>query len=533
MRFEFHDRLAFRSMSLSTLTLLASWLTALTALLIPTFGFSRSENTSSFLEIELTPALLSELTPKLSNPTSAAQLDILDQLVFGKGTIMRVEGKSRKYLLLTLDSSGKQFVKLFDLSSYDLEDLTLRGVIYFNGVLSKIEQTPQGPVEASITYSRLSSGPGHAYSEQAKTFVLRSRESRQQNREILSQGEKQAATSTSAQTQEPAAGGDKTNAPKPKKTQEQGPSKTSVGGGAKSNEEEDDEDSDAPLKNKPVLLRRDRSEMPRPSQSSTSSQVKPAAPSGIGPKEDDVVIYRRKDTGSSQLAGAQTDKSLQLNKELDGMMLIPEGYVTLGSDQALDKEKPLHRVLVTAFYIDKYEVTNREFKDFCDATGHPIPHYWKSQELPKDLPKHPVVYVKWQDAMAYAKWVGKRLPTEAEWERAAKGPNSFRYSYGNAYDPGKANTESKRTAPVGSFAASEFGLYDMTGNVAEWTSTLFRPYPYKADDGRENPQASGPRVLRGGSSSSGEANARCLVRVEGQPDEEANSVGFRCARDAN
>jgi toxoflavin biosynthesis protein ToxD len=73
----------------------------------------------------------------------------------------------------------------------------------------------------------------------------------------------------------------------------------------------------------------------------------------------------------------------------------------------------------------------------------------------------------------------------------------------------------------------------MTGNVAEWTSTLFRPYPYKADDGRENPQSSGPRVLRGGSSSSGEANARCLVRVEGQPDEEANSVGFRCARDAN
>src|SRR5262249_17227767 len=239
-----------------------------------------------------------------------------------------------------------------------------------------------------------------------------------------------ATTSTPAQAQEPTAGSDKTNAPNPKKTQEPGSSSTPVGGVAKSNEEEDNEDPDEPVRNKPVLLRRDRSEMPRPSHSSTSSQVKPAGPSGIGPKEDDVVIYRKKDAGSSQLAGAQTDKALQLNKEQDGMMLIPEGYVTLGSDQALDKEKPLHHVVVRAFYIDKYEVTNREFKDFCDATGYPIPHYWKSQELPKDLPKHPVVYVKWQDAMAYAKWVGKRLPTEAEWERAAKGPNSFRYSYG-------------------------------------------------------------------------------------------------------
>ena len=133
----------------------------------------------------------------------------------------------------------------------------------------------------------------------------------------------------------------------------------------------------------------------------------------------------------------------------------------------------------------------------------------------------------------YAKWTGKRLPTEAEWERAGKGPNSYRYAYGNAYDPQKANTESKSTTPVGSYSVSEFGLYDMTGNVAEWTSSLFKPYPYKADDGREDPQASGPRVLRGGSNSSDERNARCLVRMEGPPDEGTPLVGFRCARDAN
>ncbi len=522
-------------MSLWPLTRPVSWLPALLLILTP--GCLKSESASSRNEIELTTEVLSEIAPKLSDPASAVQLDILDGLVFGKGTIVRVEGKSRKYLLLALDPAGKQFVKLFDLSNYDLNDTALKGLIYFNGVLSKIEPTPQRSLEVSVTYSRISSGPGHAYSEQAKTFVLRHWESRRQNQEILGQGDKRvpASADSSARATIPAADAGKDHAPVRSKAQESGPPKASTGSAGKEDNEDDAEDLTEPVKNKPILLRRDRTEMPKPPPSSTSSEVKPTGNPGINAKDEDVVIYRKKtDAGSSPLGlGTQTQRNTEPTKEQDGMMLIPEGYVTLGSDEVLDKEKPLHRVLVRAFYIEKHEVTTREFKDFCDATGHPIPHYWKGQGLPKDFAKHPVVHVNWQAAMAYAKWAGKRLPTEAEWERAAKGPNSYRYAYGNVYDPQKANTESNKTTPVVSYALSEFGLYDMTGNVAEWTASLFKPYPYKADDGREDPQSTGSRVIRGGSNSSGDANSRCLVRVESQPDEGSPSVGFRCARDTN
>ena len=131
-------------------------------------------------------------------------------------------------------------------------------------------------------------------------------------------------------------------------------------------------------------------------------------------------------------------------KEVDGMMLVPEGSVTLGSDQPDDTEKPLHRVELKAFYIDKYEVTNEDYKQFCDATAHTVPPYWTAKNFPKGLEKHPVAQVSWADAAAYARWAGKRLPTEAEWERAAKGPNSYRYAYGNAFDAQKANSGTQK-----------------------------------------------------------------------------------------
>ena len=148
-------------------------------------------------------------------------------------------------------------------------------------------------------------------------------------------------------------------------------------------------------------------------------------------------------------------------KEVDRMMLVPEGSVTLGSDQPDDTDKPLHHVELKAFYIDKYEVTNEDYKQFCDATAHTVPPYWTAKNFPKGLEKHPVAQVSWADAAAYARWAGKRLPTEAEWERAAKGPNSYRYAYGNTFDAQKANSGTQKTSAVGSYPANEFGLFDM------------------------------------------------------------------------
>jgi formylglycine-generating enzyme required for sulfatase activity len=517
------------------------WIRTIAILLALYASGVNSKAASPVSEVELTAELLSAVAPKLSNPTLAAQLDIIDRLVFGKGNIVRVEGKSRRYFLLALDRSGKQLVKLFDLSSLDLNDTHLKGWIYFNGVLSKIEQTQQGTIEVTVTYARLSSGPGHAYSIQAETFVRRYWESKRQNQEIQNQGTQSASGSTAgppqASTTAPAAGS-KDNVSTDSRPQPSVPVKVQAGVSSakpdKTEGEDEPDDSEEPVKNKPILLRRDRIGTPAPSSSSNGKPT--TAPPGVNTQsEQDVVIYRKKTdvASSAHSLGGKSQEAQPLKNELDGMVLIPEGYVTLGSNEPLDKEKPLHRVFVQAFYIDQYEVTNREYKKFCDATGHATPHYWQGQNLPKDFARHPAAYVMWQDAMAYAKWAGKRLPTEAEWERAAKGPNSYRYTYGNAYDPQKANTESKATTPAGSYAPSEFGLYDMTGNLAEWTSSLFRPYPYKGDDGREDVQAPGHRVLRGGSNSSGESNARCLVRAEGVPDEPLPSVGFRCARDAN
>jgi formylglycine-generating enzyme required for sulfatase activity len=522
--------------------------------------FLLSQSPQKLTEIELTPDLVASLQPKLANPTLASQLEVLDKLVFGKGNVLRIEGKSRRCLVLMLDSGGRQFVKLFDLSSYDLNDPKLRGLFYFNGVFSKAEQTSKGVIEISVTYARLSSGPGHPYSNQAETFVRRNREFKQQNQEILS-GESKSAPSRSANPQ-PTSLPRSTNEAKPKQAGEpvasakKGSARESPASATTASAEEtkkdaskepaESEDSSESPKNRPILMRRNRTEKENGADNSTSAENPTATPGGIQVRADqDVVVYRKKKKGGVEDGSTRENSSplidsemkplstVQPPREVDGMMLIPEGYVTLGSDEVGDREKPVHRVLVQTFYLDRYEVTNREYKMFCDATGHKVPPYWKNKTYPKELEKYPVVQVTWHDAIAYARWVGKRLPTEVEWERAAKGPHGYRYAYGNVYDPRKANTETRKTLPVGSYTANDFGLFDMTGNANEWTSSLFKPYPYKKADGREDIESSGTRVLRGGGNSSGTTNSRCLVRLDGLPDYGTPSDGFRCARDSN
>lgn len=228
------------------------------------------------------------------------------------------------------------------------------------------------------------------------------------------------------------------------------------------------------------------------------------------------------------------------------MVYIPSGEFLMGSDESADNESPAHTAYVDAFYIDLYPVTNEEYKRFVDATGHPVPwcdaewaqahgYNWDREKRtpPEGKETHPVVLVSWEDARAYAAWAGKRLPTEAEWERAARGTDGRRWPWGDEFVEGRCNSRESgvgSTTPVGQYSPdgdSPEKVKDMIGNVWEWTSSLFRPYPYDADDGRESQEASGWRVLRGGSWSNHLDRARCTARLDGD-FVFFNNVGFRC-----
>jgi formylglycine-generating enzyme required for sulfatase activity len=165
---------------------------------------------------------------------------------------------------------------------------------------------------------------------------------------------------------------------------------------------------------------------------------------------------------------------------------------------------------------------------------------WAAQQ---QRPDHPVVCVSWQDALAYVRWLGQvtgqpwRLPTEAEWEKAARGTDGRIYPWGNQWDETRANTTdggAKTTTPIGAYAergdASPYGVHDQAGNVWEWCSSLYQSYPYTAHDGRENLDSTGNRVLRGGSWGSGPWGARAAYRLAYGPDSLSNLVGVRLVR---
>jgi len=188
------------------------------------------------------------------------------------------------------------------------------------------------------------------------------------------------------------------------------------------------------------------------------------------------------------------------------MVLIPAGEFLMGSDE-FDDEKPVHKVYLDDFYIDKYEVTNAQYKKFMDATGHKKPRYWDNPNY--NAPDKPVVGVSWEDAAAYARWAGKRLPTEAEWEKAARGGLvGKRFVWGDEWPPpsGAGNFDIgddgyEYTAPVGKFKPNGYGLYDMAGNVWEWCGDWYDRDYYANSPGRnpKGPSSGEYRVLRGGS----------------------------------
>jgi formylglycine-generating enzyme required for sulfatase activity len=220
---------------------------------------------------------------------------------------------------------------------------------------------------------------------------------------------------------------------------------------------------------------------------------------------------------------------------------VPAGEFWMGSEsaQAYDDEKPIHRVHLPAYSIARTPITNAQYAKFVQAQSHGKPRYWRDGVVPAGEDDHPVVGVNWFDARAYCEWLsdmtGKtiRLPTEAEWEKAARGSEGRReFPWGDAWLDFRANTSELdlgNTTPVGLFpaGASPCGALDMVGNVWEWTSTLRKNYPYRADDGREDMDADGRRVLRGGSWSDGQRFARCACRSDSRPDVFLSDVGFR------
>jgi formylglycine-generating enzyme len=294
----------------------------------------------------------------------------------------------------------------------------------------------------------------------------------------------------------------------------------------------------------------------------------------------------------------------------EGMVWIPGGRFWMGADDSsMPDAEPVHQVRVSGFWMDRSEVTNRQFAQFVAATGYktgaervpdakeipgapaeslvpgsivftppagrvslenPLVWWryvagadWRHPEGPESSiegkDNHPVVHISWSDATAYAKWAGKRLPTEAEWEYAARGGNArSRYVWGDEFLPGKkwqaniwqghfpeqnsGDDGHARTAPVGSYPANGFGLVDMSGNVWEWCADWYRPeYDKAAVDNPSGPTSSfdpnepgiPKRVQRGGSFlCSDQYCTRYLpgARGKGEPGSGASHVGFRCVR---
>jgi len=233
------------------------------------------------------------------------------------------------------------------------------------------------------------------------------------------------------------------------------------------------------------------------------------------------------------------------------MILIPQGVFSMGTNDAqidqmmkeysaqihwFNDERPAHHVTIDTFYMDKFPVTNRQYRKFVKATGHRGPATWAVSRFSD--PDYPVTGVSWEDAHEYARWAGKRLPTEAEWEKAARGINARLFPWGNAGPEGRANYGGKYGGPtvVSKFpdGASPYGVMDLAGNVWEWVQDWYeRDYYSKSPASNPGgPPYGAGRGVRGGSWVNNATMLRCAERDQRRlPHEDLKYFGFRCALD--
>jgi sulfatase modifying factor 1 len=244
----------------------------------------------------------------------------------------------------------------------------------------------------------------------------------------------------------------------------------------------------------------------------------------------------------------------------------------MGAADAEDDERPVHRVYVGEFFIGRFPVTHDEYARFVQATGHPAPavrelplialggrealfgesaapYVWEGDRPPAGHGSHPVVLVRYEDALAYCRWLSQtinravRLPTEAEWEKAARaGAEGLRYPWGDDIDATRGNfladppTRPQRgTRPTGTYPPNAYGLYDVCGNVWEWVSDWYSADYYARGDNRDprGPETGNMRLVRGGSWLNDDLTMlRCAYRHKLPPDSYSYSVGFRIVCDA-
>jgi iron(II)-dependent oxidoreductase len=304
---------------------------------------------------------------------------------------------------------------------------------------------------------------------------------------------------------------------------------------------------------KPVSISDDASSV---SKADTPSQPEPVLEARLRPQD-------LPGTFSSQMSG----------KDGAPMVFIPAGEFRMGSAQeqihsflkdfdgvpfeAFQAEIPQRQIALDAYYIDQYEVSNRLYRRFIEATGRISPKFWGDERFHQ--PDHPVLGVTWYEANAYCTWAGKRLPTEAEWEKAARGAQGYSYPWGNNWDPKRTNTanywagksfpsiakwaewmetalEGRKAGPleIGKFSSgvSPYGVHDMAGNVSEWVFDWYTPYDSQPTL-IHNPKGAGSgtmKVHRGGSWSVGSIFARSAYRARENPEMRSPYIGMRCAK---
>ncbi len=240
-------------------------------------------------------------------------------------------------------------------------------------------------------------------------------------------------------------------------------------------------------------------------------------------------------------------------ESIPNMVYIPEGEFIIGSNEVdsnalakefgakhivfFENEKPLRTINLKGFYLDKFETTNQEYMLFITQANREPPSQLKVGKYKPEKNNHPVININWFDADAYCKSVNKRLPTEEEWEKAARGPEGNKYPWGDKFDKKKGNLDKGDTVPVGSMPEDKsfYGVYDMGGNIMEWTASWYKPYPGSTFQAKDFGEMN--RVLKGGYGSVlGHYNmsnlySRGSFRNYHRPAGKGIDVGVRCAKD--